>query len=102
MKAISIHDLRTRPKAAKELLAVRQEALLTAEGKPVAVLVPVSTETLDDTVRAVRLARGQMALRAVRQRAHEKGRTQMTMSEIDAIVAKRRAARRRRARAIAR
>jgi antitoxin (DNA-binding transcriptional repressor) of toxin-antitoxin stability system len=102
MKTISIQDFRSHPKAAKELLAVRQEALLTAGGKPVAVLVPVSAETLDDTVRAVRMARGQMTLQTIRQHARETGRSQMTLTEIDAVIAKTRAARRRRARAAAR
>jgi len=98
MKTISIEDLRSRPRAAtKELLAGRVEVLLTAEGKPVAMLVPVSSDTLGDTVRAVRLAGGQMALRAARRRARS-----MTMPEIDAVVAKARAARRRRARTTAR
>lgn len=101
MKTISIHEFRSHPKAAMALLA-GQEAVLTAEGKPVAVLVPVSTETLDDTVRAVRIARSQMALRAIRQRARETGRAQMTMTDIDAVIAKTRTARRRRSRAAAR
>ena len=102
MKTISILEFRSHPKATRELLAVRQEAVLTAEGKPVAVLVPVSTETLDDTGRAVRMARGQMALRTTRQRARETGRAQMTMTEIDAVIARTRTARRRRSRAAAR
>jgi antitoxin (DNA-binding transcriptional repressor) of toxin-antitoxin stability system len=90
MKAVSIQDFRSHPEAAKELLAVRQGALLTAEGKPMAVLVPVSSETPDDT------------LRAIRQRARKTGRSRMTMTEIDAVVAKTRVARRRRARVTAR
>ena len=102
MKTITIRDLRTRPRQARETLRQGQEALLTANGKPVALMVPVSGETLDDTLLALRRAKAQMALAAIRSQAREAGTDQLSVREIDEVVAAARRVRRRERRATGR
>lgn len=50
MKTITIRDLRTRPRQVRESLAREREALLTSNGRPVAVLLPVNAGTVDETL----------------------------------------------------
>jgi antitoxin (DNA-binding transcriptional repressor) of toxin-antitoxin stability system len=87
VKTITIRDLRTHPRQAREALRQGEETLLTANGKPVALMVPVSGETLDDTLRALRRARAQLALVAVRAGARETGRDRLPVRAIDEAVA---------------
>ena len=50
MKTVTVRDLRTRPKQVRESLAHEREALLTVNGRPVAVLLPVDAGTVDENV----------------------------------------------------
>jgi antitoxin (DNA-binding transcriptional repressor) of toxin-antitoxin stability system len=87
MKTITIRDLRTRPREAREGLRQGEEALLTANGRPVALMVPVSSETLDETLQALRRARAQMALAAIRANARAVGTDELSIDAIDGVVA---------------
>ena len=98
MKVVTIRELRTRPRQVRESLAQEREAILTANGRPVAVLLPVDAGTVDETVETVRRARALEALRAVRRESQACGTAQMSAEEIDALIARTRRARRRRAR----
>jgi len=102
VKTITIRDLRTRPRQAREALRQGEETLLTANGKPVALMVPVSGDTLDDTLRALRRAKAQMALVAVRASAREAGTDRLSLRAIDEVVAASRKQRRRRRQAAGR
>ncbi|MBL8529990.1 MAG: type II toxin-antitoxin system Phd/YefM family antitoxin, partial [Burkholderiales bacterium] len=41
MKTVTIRDFRTRPKQVRDALRGEREAVLTANGVPVAVMIPV-------------------------------------------------------------
>ncbi len=88
MKTVTIRDLRTRPKQVRELLRGEREAMLTANGRPVAVLVPVNAESVDETLETLRRARGLEALRAIRRESQQRGLSRLSTVEIDAIVAR--------------
>lgn len=94
MKSMTIRDLRTRPRQVRKTIAAEPQSLLTANGKPFALLIPVDSETLDETVDALRIGRAQIALRVFRGQAKREGRDQLTMGEIDEVVAKTRRQRR--------
>lgn len=94
MKTMTIRDFRTRPQQVRKIIAAEPQSLLTASGKPFALVIPVDGETLDETLSALRIGRTQTALRALRAEAKEKGRDRLTMEQIDAVVAKTRRQRR--------
>jgi antitoxin (DNA-binding transcriptional repressor) of toxin-antitoxin stability system len=56
--------------------------VITNNGKPIALLTPLSGETLEETLSAVRSARAANALRKLRKTAQENGLDTMTEAEI--------------------
>jgi antitoxin (DNA-binding transcriptional repressor) of toxin-antitoxin stability system len=98
MKIVTIRDLRTRPRQVRESLAGETEAVLTVSGRPVAILVPTDAATVDETLESVRRARALDALRAIRRASRARGLDRLKERDVEAIIAKTRRARRRRAR----
>ena len=93
MKTVTIRDFRTRPKQVRDALKREREAVLTANGRPVAVMIPVDAGTIDQTLETLRRARALEALRAIRQESQKRGLAWMSTRDIDAIIAKTRKAR---------
>lgn len=87
MKTISIRDFRTRPAKVRSQISKDSEALLTANGRPFALVTSVTDEDYEEVVRAFRMARAQLALREIRRGAKESGVDRMRMEEINDIVA---------------
>jgi len=96
MKTLMIRDFRTRPRRAQEKLIEEGEALLTSNGRPVALMLAVDGESLDETLEVVRRARALQALRKIRREAGERGSDRLRMREIDSIIARTRKERRKR------
>lgn len=97
MKTVTIRDFRTRPRQVRDALKREREAVLTANGRPVAVLIPVDTGSIEQTLETLRRARALEAVRVIRQESQRRGLAAMSMQKIDAIIAKTRKARSRRA-----
>lgn len=95
MKTLTIRDFRTRPRQVRESLVRDKEAVLTASGKPVAVMIPVDSGSLDDTLEALRRARAQQAVRAMRSAARDQGLDRLSSAAIDSLISKTRVERRR-------
>jgi antitoxin (DNA-binding transcriptional repressor) of toxin-antitoxin stability system len=93
MKTVTIRDFRTRPKQVRDALKKEKEAVLTANGRPVALMIPVDASTVDRTLETLRRARALEALRAIRQESRERGLDQLPTSKIDAIIKETRRAR---------
>ncbi|MEK6322960.1 MAG: hypothetical protein AABN33_14905 [Acidobacteriota bacterium] len=96
MKAFAAEDLRRKASELREVISREPQAVLTASGEPIALLVPVNSATLDETASAIRQARAQLALKSIRQRTRKTGRDRMTIAQIDRVIAATRKARRRR------
>ena len=96
MKTVTIRDFRTRPKQVRDALKREGEAVLTANGRPVALMVAVDAGTIDQTVETLRRARALEALRAIRQASRKRDLARMAAREIDAVIAKARKSRSRR------
>lgn len=96
MKTLTIRDLRTRPREAQKTLATAGEAILTSNGRPVALMLRVDGDTLEETMETVRRARSLQALREIRREAKARGLDRLSVKGIDAIIARSRKARRRR------
>jgi PHD/YefM family antitoxin component YafN of YafNO toxin-antitoxin module len=97
MKTLTIRDFRTRPRQAQKALADEGEALLTSNGRPVALMLRVDSDSLDQTMETVRRARALQAVRKMRADAKARGLDRLGFKQIDAIIARSRKARRRRA-----
>jgi PHD/YefM family antitoxin component YafN of YafNO toxin-antitoxin module len=92
MKFLSTRELRNRPGFVRDL-ARKDDLVLTANGKPIAILLGVEEDELEETARAVRQAKAQLALSRLRKEARRRGADRMSPSAIDAEI---RAARSRR------
>ena len=97
MKTVTIRDFRTRPKQVRDALKREREAVLTANGRPVAVMIPVDAGSIEQTLQTLRRARALEAVQAIRRDAQRRGLARMSEREIEAIIAKTRKARSRRA-----
>ena len=86
MKTLTIRDFRSRPREARIGLAGQKEALLTANGKPVAILLPVDASSLDETMKILRRARSLQALAGIRLRSKSTGLDQISLVEIDSEI----------------
>jgi antitoxin (DNA-binding transcriptional repressor) of toxin-antitoxin stability system len=93
VKTVTIRDLRTRPKQVREALKREREAVLTANGRPVALMIPVDASTVDQTLETLRRARGLEALRAIRRESQERGLDRLSGTEIETIIKQTRRAR---------
>ena len=86
MKFITVRDIRTAPAQVWKQLPEEQELVITNNGKPIALLTPISDETLEQTLTEVRRARATNAVRRMQQTARNKGLDQMTEEEVDSEI----------------
>ena len=96
MKFIAIRELRSKTASIRQDLAQAREIVLTANGRPFAVMTPVSPDTVEEEIQAIRRARTRAAIDALRAAAKTTGVDSMTMEGIDAEIAAARRARRKR------
>ena len=67
MKFLSTRDLRNQPGYVRDLAAQKDDVVLTANGKPVAILVGVDGDDFEETARAIRQAKAHRALSRMRR-----------------------------------
>jgi prevent-host-death family protein len=82
MKFVSSREIRVNPKPVFDALK-DDEVVVTSRGKPVALLLGVSGEDLEETVRLVRRARAQAAVSRMRKAAARQGLDKMDQAEIE-------------------
>lgn len=82
MKFVSTRELRNRPGYVRDL-AQNEELVLTANGKPIAILLAVEEDGLEDAARVIRQAKALLALSRLRQQAARKGSDKMSSADID-------------------
>ena len=85
MKFVSTRDLRNRPGLVREL-AREDDIVLTANGKPIALLLGVEDDDLEETAQAIRQTRAQRALSRMRSQAERQGLSHMSPSQINAEI----------------
>jgi prevent-host-death family protein len=85
MRFVSVRELNTKPKEIWKKVA-EDETVVTSNGKPIALLSPVTEETLEKTIRAIRRSRALMALEEMQNRSLESGLDRLTDSEIDSEI----------------
>jgi PHD/YefM family antitoxin component YafN of YafNO toxin-antitoxin module len=85
MKFLSARELRNRPGYVRDL-AEKDDLVLTANGKPIAILLGVEEGELEETARAIRQAKAQLALSRLRKQAARRGADRMSASAVDAEI----------------
>ena len=94
MKFITIRDLRSKTAKLRKDLETDREIVVTANGRPFALMTRVEPDKVEDEILAIRRARAGAALSRIRAKAKADGLDRMTMDEINAIIAKARRERR--------
>jgi antitoxin (DNA-binding transcriptional repressor) of toxin-antitoxin stability system len=92
MKFVSVRELRNRPGRVWSTLS-RGDVVLTANGKPMGVLIGVDEGRLGDTVEAIRRAKAILAVSQMRLKAAQTGTDRLSLADINREI---RAVRRRR------
>ncbi|MDR0582918.1 MAG: type II toxin-antitoxin system Phd/YefM family antitoxin [Treponema sp.] len=83
MKFITVRDFRTSSANIWKSLPEEQEMVITNNGKPIALLTPLSDKTLENTIFSIRQARAINAVKLIQQESVKKGLDKTTMEEID-------------------
>lgn len=86
MKSFAIRDLRTRPRAVQEALKTVSEAMLTSHGRPVALLLPVTADSVDESLALLRQARSLQTLRQLRREARLRHPQGLSDEAIDSLI----------------
>jgi prevent-host-death family protein len=94
MEYVSIRQLRSSPANVLNALADTGEAVITNNGRPQALLIPVDSDNAEEAVLAVRQARAMRALHRQQLASLEAGRDTMSLDEINAEIAADRTGRR--------
>lgn len=85
MKFISLRELRNRPGAIREL-AQKEDLVLTADGKPIAILMGIENDDVEQAALILRQARAQHALTRMRSQASRSGVAQLSTRAIKAEI----------------
>jgi antitoxin (DNA-binding transcriptional repressor) of toxin-antitoxin stability system len=86
MKFISVRDFRTSSSSIWKKLPTEREMIVTNNGRPIALLTPLSDETLEDTISAVRRAKAINAVKKMQEISVKLGNDKMSLEEINAII----------------
>ena len=85
MNFYSIRDLRTDAKSLWQTINEGDEAIITNNGKPAAVMISIPEGFFDESIQAIRQARAMIALNSMRLRASRDG--YKTDDEINTLIA---------------
>ena len=94
MKFVSLQDFRTQTASIRKDLNAEHEIVLTANGRPIAILAQVDEGSFEERLKTLRRARARELLNRIRANAKASGVDKLTMGQIDAIIAKARRQRR--------
>jgi antitoxin (DNA-binding transcriptional repressor) of toxin-antitoxin stability system len=94
MKFVTVRDFRNKTAAIRKALSAEHEIVLTANGRPIAILADVDENTFEEKLAALRRTRAFAVLDRIQAHAKDTGADKLTMEEIDAEIAKARRERR--------
>jgi len=94
MRFMSIRELQKSTREIKNALTNDGKIVITAAGKPAALMIPISEADFEETLTLLNQARFAKTVRALQQTAKQKGLCDTPMEEIDAEIAQYRKERR--------
>ena len=83
MRFISVRDLRLKPGEVWKLTKQEKDLIITSNGRPIAILVGKTEETLEEELDAIQRARALRALGSLQKESVLKGTDQISSAEID-------------------
>ena len=83
MKFITVRDLRSSPAKVWKTLPKEKEMVITNNGRPIALLTPITDENLEETLRAMRRSRAARAIENMQINSVKSGKSRMTKEEIE-------------------
>jgi antitoxin (DNA-binding transcriptional repressor) of toxin-antitoxin stability system len=82
MRFIAVEDMVRSPQQAWKGLPDERETVITKNGRPIALLTPVTDRSLEGTLAAVRQARATQAVASMQQDARRGGSNELTEKQI--------------------
>jgi hypothetical protein len=95
MQFVPFRELRNEPSALRKKLVREGELIVTVDNKPFAVMINLGDENVEDILLMVSRLRAQMAARSIRSQARQEGLNKMTLKDINTLIKKTRAERKR-------
>lgn len=86
MKFIAVRDFRTHPAKIWRDLPGEEEMVITNNGKPIAMLTPISDSNLEETLQAFRKVKAMDTVRKMQEISYQNGNKEMTLDEINAEI----------------
>jgi antitoxin (DNA-binding transcriptional repressor) of toxin-antitoxin stability system len=83
MKFVTVRDFGTSSATIWETLPQEQEMVITNNGKPIALLTPLSDSNLEETLSAIRRAKAINAVKLIQQQSIKNSTDKMTLEEIN-------------------
>lgn len=83
MKFITVRDLRTNPAGVWESLRQHGELVITHNGKPLALLSPISEADLEESVKTLKAMRAAISVRRMQTRSRELGQQNLPTDVIE-------------------
>jgi len=87
MKFVTVRDLRGRPGQVWKKLAEGRELVLTSNGKPIALLSPVTEDSLERDLAALRRARLAETIRSIQKESKKSFPRGLSLARINAEIA---------------
>ena len=91
MTFFTVRDLRTSPKTVWDTLEGQSEVVITNNGKPTALMIPIDDINFEDILAAVRQANVMRAVNRMQMAAAKSGASRLSLDEINAEIAAARA-----------
>lgn len=82
MKFVSVRDLRLKPGQVWKLAKQEKDLIITANGRPIAILTGVSENTFEEELDAIQRARALKALDSIHKDSVIRGTHRITSEEI--------------------
>jgi prevent-host-death family protein len=86
MRFVTVRELKQRGKEIWKELRSGEEIVLTYNGSPLALLIGVQEDELEETIQLVRRARVEAAISRMRERARQAGLDRLGEEEIEAEI----------------
>ena len=86
MRFLTVRDLRNKSAAVWRDLAEEKELVVTSNGRPVAILSAVSEASLEDSLLAMRRARGMQAVADIQSQSVRQATDRIADEEIEAEI----------------